>query len=72
MDMLPMSSMSETRRQNQYLADVTRENEERPRRNEKILDPDLAETRDRWNATQAGGMPHRWPPAKGYFHSVIT
>ena len=29
MDMLPMSAMNETRRQNQYLADVTRENEER-------------------------------------------
>ena len=26
--MFPMSAMSETRRQNQYLADVTRENEE--------------------------------------------
>ena len=52
MDMLPMSAMGETRRQNQYLSDVTRENEERQRRNEEMLDRDAPETRDRWNATQ--------------------
>ena len=44
MDMFPMSAMSETRKQNQYLADVTR--------NEAMLDPDSPETRDRWNATE--------------------
>ena len=52
MDMLPMSAMSETRRQNQCLDDVNRENGERRRRNEEILDTDAPETRDRWNATQ--------------------
>ena len=52
MDMLPMSAMSEERRRNQYLADVTRENEERQRRNVDTLEPDAQETRDRWNATQ--------------------
>ena len=52
MDMLPMSAMGETRRPNQYLSDVTRENEDRQRRNEEMLDRDAPETRDRWNATQ--------------------
>ena len=52
MDMLPMSAMSEERRRNQYLADVTQESEERQRRNVDTLDPDAQETRDRWNATQ--------------------
>ena len=32
MDMLPVSTMSEERRQNQYLADVTQLNEERQRK----------------------------------------
>ena len=54
MDMLPTSTMSEQRRRNQYLVDVTQESEER-RRNVDTLDPDAQETRDRWNAT----LPHR-------------
>ena len=52
MDMLPMSAMSEERRRNQYLADVTQESEERQKRNVDTLDPDAQETRDRWTATQ--------------------
>ena len=52
MAMLPMSTMSEERRQNQYLADVARKNEGGQRRNADILDPNARETRDRWNATQ--------------------
>ena len=52
MDMLPMSAMSKTRRQNQYLACVTQENAERRRRNQEILDPDAVEIRDKWSATQ--------------------
>ena len=40
MDMLPMSAMSEERRRNQYLADVTQESEERQRRNMDTLDPE--------------------------------
>ena len=58
MDMLPMSAMSETRKPNQNPADVTRENEERQRRNEKMLDPDSPETREGWNATQVAT--HEW------------
>ena len=52
MDMLPMSAMSGTRKQYQNLADVTRGNEERQRRNEEMLDPDAPETREGWNVTQ--------------------
>ena len=52
MDMLPLSTMSEERRQNQYLADVTRENDERQRRSAEVLDPNASETRDKWYATQ--------------------
>ena len=51
MDMLPLSAMSEERRRNQYLADVTQESEERQRRNVDTLDPDAQ--------AETGGMPHR-------------
>ena len=47
-----MSAMSRTRKQYQNLADVTRGNEERQRRNEELLDPDSPETREGWNVTQ--------------------
>ena len=53
MDMLPLSIMSEERRQNQYLADVTQENVERQRRSVEALDPNAQETRDKWYATQS-------------------
>ena len=46
MDMLQMSSMNQTRRQSQYLGDVTRENEERQGRNGDMLDPDAPEIRN--------------------------
>ena len=52
MHMLLMSAMSETRKQNQYLADVTRENEEGQGRIEEMLDPDSPETGEKWNNTQ--------------------
>ena len=52
MDMLPLSTMSEERTQNEYLADVTQEHAERPRRTAEVLDPNAQETRDKWYATQ--------------------
>ena len=52
MDMLPLPTMSEERRQNQYLADVIQDNVERQGRNVDVLDPNLPETRDHWYATQ--------------------
>ena len=61
MDVLPTNNVSETRRQNQYHADVARENEERRSRSQELLNPDLPETRE-----------DRWQPTKDCFHSVIT
>ena len=52
MDMLPLSTMSEERTQNEYLADVTQEHAERQRRSAEVLDPNAQETRDKWYATQ--------------------
>ena len=52
LDMLLLSTMSEERRQNQYLADVIQENEERQRRNAEVLDPNAQETQDNWYVTQ--------------------
>ena len=51
MDMLPLSTMSEERRQNQCLADVTHDDVERQRRSAEVLDANLPETRDKWYAT---------------------
>ena len=48
-EMLPMSSMNETRRQSQHLGDVTRENEERQGRNGS----------GRHRKSETGGVPHR-------------
>ena len=61
MDMLPTSSMSETRRQNQYHADVARENEERRSRSHELLHQDLPETREEWNATQVAAHERLFP-----------
>ena len=52
MDMSPLSTMSEERRQNQYLAGVTLENVERQRRSAEVLDPDAPET-------GTSGTPHK-------------
>ena len=52
MDMLPLSTMSEERRQNQYLANVTQENVERQKRSAEVLDPNALETQDKWHVTQ--------------------
>ena len=38
-DMLPVSAMRKERRENQYLADVTQENDDKQRRNDEVLDP---------------------------------
>ena len=48
MDMLPVSTMSQERRENQYLADVTQLSEERQRGNAAALDPNSQETRGHW------------------------
>ena len=53
--------MSEERRQNQYLDDVTQENEEGQRRNTDVLDPIAPETRDNWHATQVRNHERRFP-----------
>ena len=52
LDMLLLFTMSQERRQNQYLADVFQENEERQRRNAEVLDPNAQETQDNWYVTQ--------------------
>ena len=61
MDMLPLSTMSEERRQNQYLADVTQQNVERQRRSAEVLDPNAPETRDKWYATQVSNHEKLFP-----------
>ena len=50
--MLPMSTMSEERKQNQYLEDVTQEKVERQTRSAEVLDSNATETWDKWYATQ--------------------
>ena len=52
MDALPLNSMSETTRQDQNLADVARLNPERQSRGQDLLNADLQENREEWNATQ--------------------
>ena len=61
MDILPLSTMSEERRQNRYLADVTQENVERQRRNADVLDPNAPRTRDNWHATQVSNDERLFP-----------
>ena len=61
MDMLPLSTVSEERRQNQYLADVTQENVERQRRSAEVLDANAPENRDKWYATQVNNHEKLFP-----------
>ena len=61
MDMLPVSAMSQERRETQYLADVSQLNEERQRRNVTALDPNSQETRDQWHATQVTNQGRLFP-----------
>ena len=70
MDVLQVSAMSEERKQNQYLADVTHVHEERQRRNATALDPNSQGIRTR-KKPEAIGTPHRWATMKGSFNSVI-
>ena len=53
--------MSEERRQNQYLADVTQENVDRQTRSVDLLDPNSQATRDKWNATQVSNHEKLFP-----------
>ena len=61
MDMLPMTNMNDARRQGQCQADGAREHEGRQRRNEDILNLDLPETREGWNATQMANHEELFP-----------
>ena len=61
MDMLPMSTLSEEQRQNQYLADVAQKNADRQTRSVELLDPNSQATRDRWNATQVSNHERLFP-----------
>ena len=61
MDMLPVSTMSDERRENQHLADVTQLNEERQRRNATALHQNSQETRDHWHATQVANHERLFP-----------
>ena len=61
LDMLPMSTLSEEQRQNQYLADVARKNADRQTRRVELLDPNSQATRDRWNATQVSNHERLFP-----------
>ena len=61
LDMFPLSTMSEERRENQCLADVIQENAERQRRSAEVLDPNAQESRDRWNATQVSNREKPFP-----------
>ena len=61
MDMLLLSTLSEERRQSQYLADVTQENVERQRRSAEVQDPNAPETRDKWYATQVSNHEKLFP-----------
>ena len=61
MDMLPMSTLSEEQRQNQYLVDVAQENADRQTGSMEPLDPNSQATRDRWNATQVSNHERLFP-----------
>ena len=60
-----VSTVSDERREKQYLVNVTQVKEERQRRNAAALDPNPQETRDHWYALQVTS--HERP-----FRSVIT
>ena len=59
--MLPSNKMSETRRQNQFHADVARGSEERRSRSQEVLNLDSPETREEWNATQVAAHRRQFP-----------
>ena len=61
MDILPVSAMSEERRETQYFPDVTQLNVERQRRKVTALEPNSQETRDQWHATQVANHARLFP-----------
>ena len=61
MDMPPVYTMSQERRETQYFGDITQLNEERQRRNVTALDPNAQETRDHWDATQVANHDSSFP-----------
>ena len=72
MDMLPLSTMSEERRQNQSLPDVTQENVERQRRSAEVLDPTAPETWDKWYATQVSNHEKLFQPGDTLTTLMLT
>ena len=56
-----VSTVSEERREKQYLVDVTQVKEERQRRNATALDPNLQEARDHWYAIQVTNHERLFP-----------
>ena len=69
MHMLLLALMSEERKQNEYLADLTQENCERHRRSDEVLDPKAPKTRDKWNVTQVGN--HDLFPFSGNLTTLV-
>ena len=65
MDTLPMSTLGEEQRQNEYLADVAQENADTQKRIVELLDPNAQATRERRSATQVSNH-------ERLFHSVIS
>ena len=66
MDMLQMTDRyllqrRETRRQNQFHADMARGSEEKFTRSQELLSPDLLETSEEWNATQVAAHERLFP-----------
>ena len=59
--MLPMSTLSEEQRQNQYRADVAQENAEKLTRSAGLLDPNSQATRDRWIVTPLSNHERLFP-----------
>ena len=66
MDMLPTTDRyhlhtRETRRQNQFHADMARGSKEKRSRSQELLSPDLLETSEEWNATQVAADERLFP-----------
>ena len=70
--MLPTNTVSEIRRQNQTHADVARENEERRCRSPELLNPDLPETGEEWNATQVAAHERLFPSSDNLTTLMFT
>ena len=70
--MLPVSAMSQERRETQHLADESQLNEERQRRNVTALDPKAQKTRNLWLATQVTNHERLFPFSDNLTTVVFT